>query len=73
MVVAELISLASYFLSLYIFRSYFDPAFLGSWAFVWRVLLATVISCIPLYILKFIQIKFYPPVHRKLAQYSTLK
>jgi phospholipid-translocating ATPase len=73
MIVAELLSLASYFLSLYIFRSYFDPVFLLSVGFFWRVIIVTLISCIPLYILKFIQIKFYPPIHHKLTQYATLK
>ncbi|CAF0851825.1 unnamed protein product [Rotaria sordida] len=73
MIISELLSLVAYFVSLVIFKSYFDLAYLVSWAFVWRVVVITVVSCLPLYILKFIQIKFKPPIHEKLAQYATLK
>lgn len=73
MIVAELISFGSYILSLVIFRSYFDPIFLTSWDFIWRVILITLISCLPLYILKFVQIQFKPPIQQKLMQYATLK
>jgi phospholipid-translocating ATPase len=73
MVLAELISLACYILTLVIFKDRFDPAFLESWDFVWRVSIITLISCLPLYILKFIQIQFNPPIHKKLMQYATLK
>jgi phospholipid-translocating ATPase len=73
MILAELLSFGIYVLSLFIFRSYFDTIFLTSWDFIWRVLLITIISCLPLYILKFIQIKFNPPIQEKLMQYATLK
>ena len=73
MIVAELISFGSYILSLVIFRSYFDTIFLTSWDFIWRVILITIISCLPLYILKFVQIQFNPPIQQKLMQYATLK
>ncbi len=73
MILAEFISLASYVLTLIILQSRFDPAFIGSWDFIWRVLVVTLISCLPLYILKFIQIQFKPPIQQKLMQYATLK
>ncbi|CAF4990845.1 unnamed protein product, partial [Rotaria sp. Silwood1] len=68
MIIGEIISFAAYVLSLIIFKSYFDGAFLESWPFIWRVVVITLISCLPLYILKFIQIKFKPPIHEKLTQ-----
>ncbi|CAF3011590.1 unnamed protein product, partial [Rotaria sp. Silwood2] len=73
MIVGELLSFSAYILSLVIFKSYFDGAFLQSLSFIWRVVVITLISCLPLYILKFIQIKFKPPIHEKLTQYATLK
>jgi phospholipid-translocating ATPase len=73
MIVAEFSSFALYILSLVIFRSYFDTAFLTSGDFIWRVIVITIVSCLPLYILKFIQIKCNPPIQQKLMQYATLK
>ena len=44
-----------------------DAAFLQTWDFVWRVLVITSVSCIPLYILKYLQRKFSPPSYSKLT------
>ena len=44
-----------------------DPDFLWSWGFVWKVLVVTSISCIPLYILKYVRRKFSPPSYSKLT------
>jgi phospholipid-translocating ATPase len=73
MILAQLLSLACYVLSLIVLKSHFDPEFLQSWDFIWRVLLVTLISCLPLYILKFVQVKCKPPIQQKLMQYATLK
>ncbi|CAF1625502.1 unnamed protein product [Adineta ricciae] len=53
--------------------SHFDQEFLASWDFIWGVTLITLISCLPLVILKFLRIRFKPPVYQKLMQYSTFK
>ncbi|CAF4217198.1 unnamed protein product, partial [Adineta steineri] len=73
MIVGEILSFACYILSLIIFKSYFDTEFLRSWDFIWGVTVITLISCLPLCILKFLQIKFKPPIQQKLMQYATLK
>ncbi|UJR23043.1 hypothetical protein I4U23_026069 [Adineta vaga] len=73
MFVAEALSFTCYILSLIIFKSYFDSDFLRSWDFIWGVAVITLISCLPLGILKFLRITFKPPVYKKLMQYSNLK
>ena len=44
-----------------------DKDFLRSWDFVWKVLVTTCISCIPLFILKYIKKKFAPSSYSKLT------
>jgi phospholipid-translocating ATPase len=73
MILSEFLSICLYVLSLIIFKSQFDTAFLRSWAFIWRFTFLTLISSVPLVILKFIRIKFKPPIQQKLMQYATLK
>ena len=67
MIVAELISLSSYLLTLIIVPQYFDEKFIQTRAFLWKVTLLTVVSCLPLYILKFVHRKIAPPSHSKLT------
>ncbi|KAK0175080.1 hypothetical protein PV327_008862 [Microctonus hyperodae] len=67
MVLAELISLALYLLSLFVLRDYFDADFITTTDFLWKVLVITLISCLPLYILKFLRKKFSPPSYTKLS------
>lgn len=67
MIVGEFLSLALFISSLFVFKSYFDVDFLLSWDFVWKVLVATSVSCIPLFILKYIRRKFAPPSYSKLT------
>ncbi|CAH8579212.1 unnamed protein product [Dicrocoelium dendriticum] len=66
MVLAEILSLAIYALSLVVMRQYFDPNFLGTFGFIWKVLAITGISCIPIIILKLIHYKFRPSIYSKL-------
>ncbi|CAG2238567.1 E7.6.2.1 [Mytilus edulis] len=66
MLLAEIFSLCIYIASLAVL-TYFDSHFLKSWDFIWKVLVITSVSCIPLYILKFIRKKFSPPVYAKLT------
>jgi phospholipid-translocating ATPase len=67
MIVCELLSFILYVASLFLFQSYFDVNFLLSWDFLWKVLVATSISCIPLLILKYIRRRFAPPSYTKLT------
>ncbi|GFO25333.1 phospholipid-transporting ATPase [Plakobranchus ocellatus] len=67
MIVAQVFSFGIYVASLAVLRDYFDPQFLQTWDFVWKVLVITSISCIPLYVLKYLRKKFSPPVYSKLT------
>ncbi|KAI1295658.1 putative phospholipid-transporting ATPase IIB [Halotydeus destructor] len=67
MVVAELVSLSSYLMTLIILPEYFDEQFIQTQAFLWKVTLLTVVSCLPLYVLKFLHRKIAPPSHIKLT------
>ncbi|XP_048254813.1 probable phospholipid-transporting ATPase IIB isoform X1 [Haliotis cracherodii] len=67
MIVAEVFSLAIYIASLVVLKDYFDAKFLQTWDFVWKVLVITSVSCIPLYVLKYLRKKFSPPVYSKLT------
>ncbi|XP_053402729.1 probable phospholipid-transporting ATPase IIB [Mercenaria mercenaria] len=67
MILAEVFSLAIYIASLVVLRNYFDPMFLKTWNFFWKVIVITSVSCIPLYIAKFLRKKFNPPVYAKLT------
>ncbi|ESN91643.1 hypothetical protein HELRODRAFT_96328 [Helobdella robusta] len=67
MIVGEFLSLVSYVVSLFIFKSYFDVDFLLSWNFLWKVLVTTSVSCIPLFILKYLRRRFAPPSYTKLS------
>ncbi|XP_014354806.2 probable phospholipid-transporting ATPase IIB [Papilio machaon] len=52
MALAELISLAMYTATLLIFTTYFDADFIRHWDFWWKVTTITLVSCLPLYIVK---------------------
>ncbi|OWR43030.1 putative phospholipid-transporting ATPase IIB like protein [Danaus plexippus plexippus] len=52
MVLAELVSLLMYTATLLIFTSYFDADFIRHWEFWWKVTTITLVSCLPLYIVK---------------------
>uniref|UniRef100_A0A182RCP2 Phospholipid-transporting ATPase n=1 Tax=Anopheles funestus TaxID=62324 RepID=A0A182RCP2_ANOFN len=67
MVIAELFSLVLYIVSLAVLHEYFDWEFIWSWDFLWKVLVITLVSCLPLYILKFLRKKFSPPSYSKLS------
>lgn len=67
MVVAEVISLSFYLFTLILFPQSFDSQFIQTPDFLWKVSLLTVVSCLPLYILKFLHRKIAPAPHYKLA------
>ncbi|XP_034823898.1 probable phospholipid-transporting ATPase IIB [Maniola hyperantus] len=67
MALAELVSLLMYTATLLIFTTYFDADFIRHWDFWWKVTVITLVSCLPLYIVKF--------MHRKWSnrQYKNIK
>ena len=64
--VAELMSLSSYVLTLMCMPDFFDAKFIRSFEFALKVALITMVSCLPLYIIKFMHRKIAPPSHHKL-------
>ncbi|XP_011500135.1 PREDICTED: probable phospholipid-transporting ATPase IIB isoform X2 [Ceratosolen solmsi marchali] len=67
MVLAEVFSLALYMLSLVVLKDYFDAEFIKTPDFLWKVVVITLVSCMPLYILKLLRKKFSPPSYTKLS------
>ncbi|KAI1902011.1 hypothetical protein AGOR_G00040320 [Albula goreensis] len=67
MVVGEFLSLGCYVASLAFLNEYFDLAFITTPAFLWKVSVITLVSCLPLYIIKYLKRKFSPPSYSKLT------
>ncbi|XP_039695270.1 putative phospholipid-transporting ATPase IIB isoform X1 [Pteropus medius] len=66
MVLAEFLSLGCYVASLAFLNEYFDVAFITTVTFVWKVSAVTVLSCLPLYVVKYLKRKLSPPSYSKL-------
>eukprot|EP00092_Neocalanus_flemingeri_P013376 GFUD01014420.1.p1 GENE.GFUD01014420.1~~GFUD01014420.1.p1 ORF type:complete len:564 (+),score=167.39 GFUD01014420.1:113-1693(+) len=66
MLLAEVASILIYFLSLIVLRDFFDSDFIQSVDFVWKTLVITSVSCLPLYLVKFLRKRFSPPSYQKL-------
>lgn len=60
-------SLASAFRTYFPFFISVDLAFITTVTFLWKVSAITVVSCLPLYILKYLKRKFSPPSYSKLT------
>ncbi|XP_054619235.1 probable phospholipid-transporting ATPase IIB isoform X4 [Dunckerocampus dactyliophorus] len=78
MVLAEFLSLGCYLASLAFLNEYFgigrvsfgaflDLSFITTWPFLWKVSCITLVSCLPLYIIKYLKRKFSPSSYSKLA------
>uniref|UniRef100_A0A8C0KRR5 Phospholipid-transporting ATPase n=1 Tax=Canis lupus dingo TaxID=286419 RepID=A0A8C0KRR5_CANLU len=71
MAVAEVLSLGCYVASLAFLNEYFvclgNVAFITTVTFVWKVSAITVVSCLPLYVLKYLKRKLSPPSYSKLT------
>uniref|UniRef100_A0A3B1IJK8 Phospholipid-transporting ATPase n=1 Tax=Astyanax mexicanus TaxID=7994 RepID=A0A3B1IJK8_ASTMX len=67
MIVAELLSLACYIASLVFLHEFIDVYFIATLSFVWKVTVITLVSCLPLYILKYLRRRFSPPSYSKLT------
>ena len=49
-----------------------DTVFMKTWYFMWRVVVITAVSCVPLYILKMIRKKVSPSSYQKLTWFLNL-
>ena len=49
------------------FNSFSDAAFIQTTDFLWKVVVITLVSCLPLYVLKILRKKFSPPSYSKLT------
>jgi len=68
MVACEIFSVAVYFISIIIPGiTAFEITFIMTEQFWWRVSVITLVSCLPLYLAKFIKKKFAPPAYLKLG------
>lgn len=67
MVVAELMSLSFYLITLIMSPGYFDDQFIQTKAFLWKVTLLTLISWCPLWIISKLLRKINPPSYEKLT------
>uniref|UniRef100_A0A3P8ZJM0 Phospholipid-transporting ATPase n=1 Tax=Esox lucius TaxID=8010 RepID=A0A3P8ZJM0_ESOLU len=67
MIVAELLSLACYIASLVFLHEFIDVYFIATLSFLWKVTVITLVSCLPLYILKYLRRRFSPPNYSKLT------
>uniref|UniRef100_A0A3B4Z1X4 Phospholipid-transporting ATPase n=2 Tax=Pomacentridae TaxID=30863 RepID=A0A3B4Z1X4_9TELE len=67
MIVGELLSLACYVASLVFLHEFIDVYFIATVSFLWKVTVITLVSCLPLYILKYLRRRFSPPNYSKLT------
>ncbi|OCT60169.1 probable phospholipid-transporting ATPase IIA [Xenopus laevis] len=67
MMVAELLSLSCYVASLVFLHEFIDVYFIATLSFLWKVTSITLVSCLPLYVLKYLRRKFSPPNYSKLT------
>jgi len=68
MVASEVFSVAVYFISMIIPGiTAFEVTFIMTEEFWWRVSVITLVSCLPLYLAKYIKRKYNPPAYLKLA------
>jgi phospholipid-translocating ATPase len=65
MLVAQALSLGLYAASLLILDKFFDRQFVLSWVFITKTTAITLISCAPLYVIKFLRRRFSPPSYAK--------
>ncbi|KAI6229029.1 Phospholipid-transporting ATPase [Aphelenchoides fujianensis] len=65
MLVAQVLSLSLYAVSLLVLDKFFDRQFVLSWVFITKTTAITLISCFPLYVVKYLRRKFSPPSYAK--------
>lgn len=67
MITAELCSILSYVVSILVLQDTFDHSLIFQWGFVGRVIVVTLVSCVPVTIGKWLKRKFAPAPYSKLA------
>ncbi|XP_063714834.1 probable phospholipid-transporting ATPase IIA isoform X3 [Symsagittifera roscoffensis] len=67
MVLSLLFSMATYAASMFVLPGTFNREFILSWGFVWKTVVLTLVSCMPIYIMKLLRRKFSPPTYSKLT------
>lgn len=67
MILAELVSIIIYAVSIFLLQSYFDVPFILSFHFWWRVIVIVLLSTAPIYIVKCIARRIAPPSYTKLG------
>jgi phospholipid-translocating ATPase len=67
MVLAVIVSIITYTVSIFLLPSYFDIPFILTGGFWLRVALIVLCSCLPIYIVKFIKKRCNPPAYAKLS------
>ncbi|KAJ1722170.1 putative aminophospholipid-translocase, partial [Coemansia erecta] len=60
-------SLAIYIASIWVLPAYFDVSFILSGAFIWKTVVITAVSSVPLYIIKLLRRIYAPPSYAKLT------
>jgi phospholipid-translocating ATPase len=70
MVLAELLSLFVYVVSIVFLKGYFDLKFIVRADFFWKVLIITAVSWLPLHMTKVIKEKIWPPKNRQIQDYN---
>ncbi|KAJ1645709.1 putative aminophospholipid-translocase [Coemansia asiatica] len=60
-------SLAIYIASIWVLPAYFDVSFIVSGAFIWKTVVITAVSSVPLYIIKLLRRIYAPPSYAKLT------
>ncbi|TIB78805.1 hypothetical protein E3Q23_00632 [Wallemia mellicola] len=67
MVIAEIVTLIIYILSMVLLPEYFDLSFVFSLRFVWKVAVIVAVSSLPLYVYKAVRSRFAPANYAKLS------
>eukprot|EP00727_Mastigamoeba_balamuthi_P001035 m51a1_g10929 putative aminophospholipid-transporting p-type atpase (1340) ;mRNA; r:131001-137091 len=70
-ILAEVVSLLLYFISMLCLPTYFDITFIFSWAFWWRVMAITAISCFPITLTRWVYRHLYPASWRIVTESSS--
>ncbi|KAI8888423.1 phospholipid-translocating P-type ATPase [Backusella circina FSU 941] len=67
MVISEIVTVLIYIGSMWLLPAYFDMSFILTGRFVWKVVVITAVSSLPLYVVKFIKRIYAPPSYTKLT------
>uniref|UniRef100_A0A915HRS1 Phospholipid-transporting ATPase n=1 Tax=Romanomermis culicivorax TaxID=13658 RepID=A0A915HRS1_ROMCU len=67
MLIAEIVSLGIYAISLFVMKGYFDVNFVQSSSFWWKTAIITAVACMPLYLAKYLRRRMAPPTYAKLS------